>query len=159
MYLKERPKLSPKLEDANNKQRLNVHSLLVILGDSLRLTEPLEPCQVLLMEPPRLSLQLLSRQPPNHHYPNKKEARVKNIKPNRAIRRKEDELFVSVGMVVKDVEQGVEVHLGVDRLVLETDERLLGVVQRGLVWVFGHVVSWPFGGKTSVFLFFFVESS
>jgi hypothetical protein len=43
---------------------IHVHPLLVLFRDRLRLGMPLEPREVLHVEPPRLSLQLFGREEP-----------------------------------------------------------------------------------------------
>jgi hypothetical protein len=52
---------SSNVKEEQRERKGKATNLLVIVGDSLRLLEPLEPSQVLLVEPPGLFLELSSR--------------------------------------------------------------------------------------------------
>lgn len=54
-----------------------------------------------------------------------------------------DLLLVRSSVVVEDVEESIEIHLGVELSVLESGEGLLRVVRRVLDGVLGDVVPWP----------------
>lgn len=85
------------------------------LCDRRRFVRPLEPSQVLLVEPPTLLLQLSRSQV----------------------------LEVGTGAVVEDVEEGVDVELREEGGRTELRRGLLGVVRRCRVRCARHVVLWP----------------
>lgn len=52
-----------------------------------------------------------------------------------------DSLLIGIGMVVKDVEQSVEIEFRIQILVVQTSERFLGVMIRRCEGLFRDVVS------------------
>lgn len=96
--------------------KIDVRSLLIVFRDRLGLLVPLEPCQILFVESPRLLLQLTCRQI----------------------------LLVGSLLVVKDKEQGVDIKLlKHGRVVEQALGWRLRVIRRRRVRVLGRVVLGP----------------
>lgn len=54
-------------------------------------------------------------------------------------------LLVCADLVVEDVEQSIDVVLGVQSRLLERSQRLLRVPRCRGKWLLGHIIAWPAG--------------